>query len=108
MPRFFVPTKDIDGDKVTILGDDARHIARSLRMAVGDTVTVCDMHKYEHLCRLDMIRDDICELTILEQCHYTFVGENAMGKILTVLRDNNGVIDYKLEYPLFLFEHEIK
>ena len=51
---------------------------------------------------------ELCERTILEQCHYTLVGENAMGKILTVLRDNNGVIDYKLEYPLFLFEHEIK
>ncbi len=66
MPRFFVPTKDINGDKVTILGDDARHIARSLRMAVGDRLTVCDMHKSEHICRLDSIRDDICELTILE------------------------------------------
>ncbi len=66
MPRFFVPSKDINEDKVTILGDDARHIARSLRMAVGDTVTVCDMHKKEHLCRLDLIRDDICELTILQ------------------------------------------
>ena len=50
----------------------------------------------------------LCERTIQERCHYTLVGENAMGKILTVLRDNNGVIDYKLEYPLFLFEHEIK
>ena len=51
---------------------------------------------------------ELCERTIQERCHYTLVGENAMGKILTVLRDNNGVIDYKLEYPLFLFEHEIK
>ena len=51
---------------------------------------------------------ELCERTILEQCHYTLVGENAMGKILTVLRDNDGIIDYNLEYPLFLFEHEIK
>ena len=43
-----------------------------------------------------------------EHCHYTLVGENAMGKILTVLRDNNGKIDYDIKYPLFLFEHEIK
>ena len=50
----------------------------------------------------------ICEQTILEHCHYTLVGENAMGKILTILRDNNGVIDYKLEYPLYLFDNEIK
>ena len=49
----------------------------------------------------------LCEQTILEHCHYTLVGENAMGKILTVLRDNNGKIDYDIKYPLFLFEHEI-
>ncbi|MBQ8271990.1 MAG: DUF1768 domain-containing protein [Tidjanibacter sp.] len=50
----------------------------------------------------------LCERAIAEHCHYTLVGENAMGKILTTLRDNDGVIDYKIEYPLFLFEHEIK
>ena len=50
---------------------------------------------------------DICEQTILSQCNYTLVGENAMGKILTILRDN-GCIDYKIDYPLFLFDNEIK
>lgn len=49
---------------------------------------------------------DICEQTILSQCNYTLVGENAMGKILTILRDN-GCIDYKIDYPLFLFDNEI-
>lgn len=51
---------------------------------------------------------DIYERAILENCHYTLTGQNAMGKILTVLRDNNGYIDYNLQYPLFLFEEEIK
>ena len=50
----------------------------------------------------------LCEQAISEHCHYTLVGKNAMGKILTVLRDNNGVIDYNLEYPLYLFGNEIK
>jgi ribA/ribD-fused uncharacterized protein len=50
---------------------------------------------------------DICEQTILAQCNYTLIGENAMGKILTILRDN-GRIDYKIDYPLFLFDNEIK
>jgi predicted NAD-dependent protein-ADP-ribosyltransferase YbiA (DUF1768 family)/DNA-binding XRE family transcriptional regulator len=50
----------------------------------------------------------LCQRTILEHCHYTLVGENAMGKILTILRDNDGIIDYKLEYPLYLFDNEIK
>ena len=40
MPRFFVSSANFDGDTVRITGDDARHIARALRMAVGETVTV--------------------------------------------------------------------
>ena len=50
---------------------------------------------------------EICEQTILAQCNYTLSGENAMGKILTILRDN-GTINYKIDYPLFLFDNEIK
>ena len=65
MPRFFVPSTGFDGESVTVTGDDAFHMARSLRMAVGDTVTVCDMQGREHLCRLDSLRDEVCHLTIL-------------------------------------------
>lgn len=40
MPRFFVET--VEGDALTIGGQDAVHIRRSLRMAAGDELTVCD------------------------------------------------------------------
>lgn len=40
MPRFFL--ENVQGDTLTIDGQDARHIACSLRMQVGDTLTVCD------------------------------------------------------------------
>lgn len=66
MPRFFVPSENIENSTVTITGDDAFHIARSLRMAAGDIITVCDMHANEHSCRLLRIRDDKCECEILE------------------------------------------
>ena len=49
----------------------------------------------------------IYEQALLEHCHYTLSGENAMGKILTVVRDQGG-IDYHLDYPLYFFEHEVK
>jgi 16S rRNA (uracil1498-N3)-methyltransferase len=67
MPRFFVPSPQLDlaSGKVTLLGDDAHHIARSLRMAVGDTVTVCDMHGTTNTCRLTHIRDDEVEAEIV-------------------------------------------
>lgn len=66
MPRFFVPSENFDTGAVKISGEDAFHIARSLRMAVGDSLTVMDMQGREHLCTLTKIRDDVCECDILE------------------------------------------
>ena len=65
MPRFFVPTENFDGSSVTVTGDDAYHIARALRMAVGDEITVADMQGRQHTCRLTKIRDEACECEIL-------------------------------------------
>ena len=42
MPRFFVSKNAICDGYVTLTGDDAFHISRSLRMAPGETVTVAD------------------------------------------------------------------
>lgn len=44
MPRFFLPPECFDGDvrTVTIDGENARHISLSLRMKVGDLLTLCD------------------------------------------------------------------
>ncbi|MBQ8688859.1 MAG: 16S rRNA (uracil(1498)-N(3))-methyltransferase [Clostridia bacterium] len=66
MPRFFVSSDGIEENTIKIKGDDAFHIARSLRMAEGDAITVCDMHGREHSCTLTRIRDDECECLILE------------------------------------------
>ena len=66
MPRFFVPSENISEEAIKITGTDAYHIARSLRMAVGDEITVCDMHAVEHKCRLTRIRDEECECTVIE------------------------------------------
>ena len=67
MPRFFVKKEDIDNEKVFIRSDDAYHIARSLRMAVGDSITVCDGDGIEYLCRLERIRDEECECSVIER-----------------------------------------
>ncbi|MBQ1244244.1 MAG: 16S rRNA (uracil(1498)-N(3))-methyltransferase [Clostridia bacterium] len=67
MPRFFVNSDEIIENKITIRGDDAFHIARALRMAVGDTITVCDCEGVEYFCRLEKIRDNLCECAILDK-----------------------------------------
>ena len=66
MPRFFVPSQNISENIIKITGDDAFHIARSLRMAEGDSITVCDMHGCEYTCRLTRLRDEECECIVLD------------------------------------------
>ena len=41
-----------------MMGDDAHHISRSLRMAVGEQIVVCDMQKNEYTCVLDEFLSD--------------------------------------------------
>ena len=66
MPRFFVRAEQISDGIVTILGDDAHHISRSLRMAVGENVTVSDMQKKEYLCELTDFLPDRVIAKVLE------------------------------------------
>ncbi len=58
MPRFFVRSERVFDGKVSIIGEDAHHIARSLRMAVGDELTVCDMQGNEYSCEIASFDDD--------------------------------------------------
>ena len=66
MPRFFVDKENISDASLKIIGEDAFHIARSLRMAVGDTIDLCDGEGMDYHCRLTRIRDDECECEILD------------------------------------------
>lgn len=67
MPRFFVNRDMISGDKIYIREGDAHHIARSLRMAEGDALTVSDGEGKEYSCRLTRIRDEECECQIISE-----------------------------------------
>ncbi len=52
MPRFFVRSTQIVQNTVTVTGEDARHISRSLRMAPGEEITVCDESGKVYKCLL--------------------------------------------------------
>ncbi len=69
MPRFFVRKDQITDDQITITCDDAHHISRSLRMAAGEQITVCDMQKNEYLCTLKEFLPDrvIAEIDLVRQ-----------------------------------------
>ncbi len=65
MPRFFVRAQQIENGTVTILGDDAHHISRSLRMAAGETITVSDMQRNEYECELTDFLPDRVQARVL-------------------------------------------
>ena len=67
MPRFFVDVNQIGDGEVTLIGDDAHHISRSLRMAAGEEITVCDGNGTEYQCRLTSFLPDHVVAQILDR-----------------------------------------
>lgn len=67
MPRFFVTKDQISNGIVTVMGDDAHHISRSLRMAAGEEITVSDMQKNEYTCVLEEFLPDRVTARIISQ-----------------------------------------
>lgn len=67
MPRFFVSPESIRENKVILEGNDAHHISRSLRMAAGEHITVCDMQMNEYDCVLEHFGENFVEARIEEK-----------------------------------------
>lgn len=64
MPRFF---KNGFENEPAILGADAAHIAKSLRMKVGEELTVCDTEGFDYRCRISGVSPDRIALEIIEK-----------------------------------------
>lgn len=65
MPRFFV--ENIEGDLLTVTGDDARHIGRSLRMRPGEELTLCDTCGTDCRCVVESVSDAAVLVKVLER-----------------------------------------
>ncbi|HEV3140260.1 MAG TPA: RsmE family RNA methyltransferase, partial [Vicinamibacterales bacterium] len=52
MHRFFAPSLDPGDETVALPRDEAEHLTRVLRLAVGDTVSVFDGRGHEYLARV--------------------------------------------------------
>lgn len=55
MPTFFVEKSQIQQGFVTIQGKDAAHITKSLRMSIGEGITVCDGQGSDYDCILTAV-----------------------------------------------------
>jgi 16S rRNA (uracil1498-N3)-methyltransferase len=64
MPRFF--TNEIDENNIVLTGSDANHIGRSLRMRVGEEVTVC-CNGVDYCCTIGGITADSVYLDLVEK-----------------------------------------
>lgn len=62
MPRFF--TETINESKGIISGDDAKHIAKVLRMHAGEKLVACDCQGFDYDCVIDSLTDKEVELSV--------------------------------------------
>lgn len=67
MPRFFLNKENLTSDVVTIVGEDASHIALSLRMAVGDALTLCDNEGFDYHAEIVSVSRDAVTLSVKEK-----------------------------------------
>ena len=52
MPKFFVTPQDIVGKKITLTGENEKHIKTVLRAREGEEITVCDGEGMDYQCRI--------------------------------------------------------
>lgn len=62
MPRFF--TDAIQGNQALILGPDARHLSKVLRIRPGEELTVCDGRGTDYRCRVVQAEEEAVRLEI--------------------------------------------
>jgi len=61
MPRFFVPAAAVHDGRAAVEGDDAAHLARSLRATAGERIVLVDDAGREHGLLLDRVAADRVE-----------------------------------------------
>ncbi len=65
MPRFFADYNG--GEFITLSPDDSKHIAKALRMRVGESLTVCDGAGTDYDCVIDSLSPDCVSVKVLSQ-----------------------------------------
>ena len=68
MPKFFVPTNQIEKDKIVIQNDDVNHIKNVLRAKVDDKIDICDYNTSKnYVCKIEEIEDKVIRCKIIEE-----------------------------------------
>ena len=94
MQKLFV--ENISDEKIILDGESARHIAKSLRMRVGDVICVTDGGGEDYGCQIEEITKDevvlkVCYKQVCESeptCKVTIIRECQKAQNLRILFKN--------------------
>ena len=64
---WFFCDEQINSNTYTISGENAHHISKSLRMNIGEELTLCSCYKTEFTCRISNITQDTVTVDIISQ-----------------------------------------
>lgn len=68
MSKFFVEEKQVNGDKINIIGNDIKHIKNVLRKKAGENLTICELsNTKDYLCEILKVSDESIECRIIEE-----------------------------------------
>lgn len=68
MPKFFVNQKQVNKEKIKIIGNDVNHIKNVLREKEGNKLTICNTdNRKDYLCEILKIEEDYIECEIKEK-----------------------------------------
>lgn len=67
MQRYFVSKEQMSHSSVTITGDDVKHIAKVMRMQVGDRIICCNNEGETAICEIREITQSSVRAVIVEQ-----------------------------------------
>ena len=48
MPKFFIRNEQLEDNKITIIGEDVKHISNVLRMKIGEKIQICNIDTTEN------------------------------------------------------------
>ncbi|TWI56395.1 16S rRNA (uracil(1498)-N(3))-methyltransferase [Halalkalibacter nanhaiisediminis] len=67
MQRYFVAQEQMSDHKVTITGEDVKHIGRVMRMEPGDEIVCSDGHLRTVRCEISLVEESLIEARIVEE-----------------------------------------
>lgn len=67
MYRFFLQAENVNGDSLTITGEDVNHIKNVLRMKMGEELEAVDEDRFLYHCKIENFDDEGVNCVILER-----------------------------------------